>query len=200
MTNLPEGIKRLLDAEAARREPVPIETVMFGTAVGFHEAAQRSFEQRAHADGTVSFPVVPAIVSLAFACELYLKALHALSTGKGRQGHRLNVLFAGLAQDHIEKIEGRFCERTGKSPADLRADLAAFGNAFVEWRYVYEQKSAQIDVQALGQLAATLYEVGTELRPEWVQRPYLDPRLRAPTQGVPWTPHEPDQPSRPFVP
>jgi hypothetical protein len=184
---MPEHIRRALAAEVAKRKPIPLADQIFANALNFHESAQRCFENRDEGDGRVSFPVIPGIVGLAFASELYMKALQVIESGKSRaaHGHRLNVLFAGLSEGTQTTIAERYGERRKGLNLDLRVDLLAFANAFVDFRYVYEASTNSVDVVGLGQLASALYEAALMLRPDLQAAPYAHGRLTAPGQGLP---------------
>lgn len=185
MTEPPPHMLAALRAEIAKRAPVPLVDQVFREATTFHEGAQRSFEQRAGPDGRIVFPVTAAIVNLAFASELYLKALYVLETGTTRQGHRLNVLFAGLSEAAQAEVRERYeLRRDGISP-DFTADLKSFANAFVEWRYVYELGDHAVDPIGLGQLASALYETCVALKPDLQTSDYTHRRFTDARQGVP---------------
>ena len=177
--------------ERARRFPppplAPLGDQIFHNATNFHESAQRCFENRPEGDGRASFPIMAAIVGLAFACELYLKALYFLETGKTRDGrtHRLNVLFAALGEETKEAVAAKYDERRRGLDLDLNDDLLTFANAFVDFRYVYEGKAGDLDTVGLGQLAASLYEVVLTRRPDLQAPPYTHMRLSNSMQGVP---------------
>jgi len=187
MVKIPEHIQRALAAEAAKRKPVPLADQIFANALNFHESAQRCFENREEGDGRASFPVIPGIVGLAFASELYMKALQVIESAKARseRGHRLNVLFAGLSEGTRTVIAERYGERRKGLNLDLKVDLLTFANAFVDFRYVYEGSANSVDVVGLGQLASALYEAVLKLRPDLQGAPYTHRRLTAAGQGMP---------------
>ena len=158
---------------------------MFIHARDFHENAQRSFEHRTGLDGRNNFPIMPGVVSLAFACELYLKALYVLETGNTRQGHRLNVLYVGLSEPTRTYIKARYEHRRRGLQLVLEEDLLTFANAFTEWRYVYEGEQTPMDITGLAQLTSSLYETCIHLNPRFPVDPYTHDRFTAAMQGVP---------------
>jgi hypothetical protein len=185
MARIPDHLLAQLQATVRSRPTPPLVEQIFRQASEFHEGAQRSLEHRTGSDGQSSFPFVSAVVGLAFACELYLKALYALETGKTRTGHRLNVLFAGLPA-HIQRaVTERYEARRRGLGARLATDLVTFSNAFAEWRYVYEMAAGEMDVVGLGQLASGLYETCLSLKPELPRTEYAHTRLTAGAQGIP---------------
>lgn len=186
---IPPGLEAALKAMAERRRPVPTEVQIFREAVNFHESAQRCFEQRKGEDGGYAFSFAAGVVGLAFASELYLKALYHIETGKTRQGHRLNVLFVSLRPETQQLVRRRYNQRRKGSGSDLDRDLATFANAFVEWRYIYEMKTGELDVVGLGQLASSLYETCLKVRPELPVAGYTHSRVTSAAQGIPLFPN-----------
>jgi hypothetical protein len=160
---------------------------IFANALNFHEGAQRCFENRQQGDGRSSFPIMPGIVGLAFACELYMKSLFVMETGKPKATgtHRLNVLFAALSEETRAAIAERYGDRRRGLNLNLQSDLVTFANAFVDFRYVYEGKAGEMDIVGLAQLAASLYEATLRKRPDLQADQYTHQRLTAPMQGVP---------------
>lgn len=184
MTSIPPEFEAFMRSRVPPT-PRPLDVQIFQEAANFHEGAQRSFENRIGADGRSSFLVSAGIVGLAFACELYMKAIYNRETGKTKTGHRLNVLFAALSQATQDAVEKNYMERRKGSSADLRKDILTFSNAFVEWRYIYEMKAGQIDVVGLAQLGSALYEVALTVNPDYPVFQYTHERHTAPLQGVP---------------
>lgn len=121
--------------------------------IGFHLAALRALEGRAEKGGTVEWLAVPAVVNLAFACELYLKSLLMLETGTSHREHRLSVLFAKLSSEAQRDATVEF------GPRSLKERLDECSDAFREWRYVFELNSASINHSELLDIADTLLAV-----------------------------------------
>ncbi|WP_157498904.1 hypothetical protein [Lysobacter sp. Root604] len=89
--------------------------------------------------------LAPFVTNAAFALELYIKAL-AREHGTSLRGHKLADLYRGLPQAAIEEIaiaylavESRH-DLEGAQP-DIELFLTEINDAFVEWRYAYENKS-----------------------------------------------------------
>ena len=81
----------------------------------------------------------PYVVNIAFACELYMKAIMIYRSPQREfyKGHDLCSLFSRLETADKQYIEEKFNE---KNPAkNLTAFLTENGNSFVEWRYALEQ-------------------------------------------------------------
>ncbi len=103
----------------------------------FYLAFLRCLEQRSLPDGQVQFLAIPAIVCAAFSIELGLKFL-VLQSGNEASGHKLKVLFDKLELPAQQLI----VTKVGLPRQEFDANLETASNTFVEWRYVYEQDSA----------------------------------------------------------
>ena len=114
-------------------------------------AADRCFEQRPLPSGHSQMPIVPAIVCAAFGAELCLKALIALEGGKST-GHELLKLFDKLSS------QSRVALATSLSlnEHDLRQKIGSVSSAFVDWRYIYEKSSANVDNEFLWKFAGAV--------------------------------------------
>jgi HEPN domain-containing protein len=99
------------------------------------------------------FPLRSAVVTLAFSIELYLKYLAAKSLGKAPKGHDLAKLFSHLPETVRDKIAKSY--GSGRAIQQL---LDVHKDAFIEWRYIYEQQgsSFHVDIGSLRQLCDAL--------------------------------------------
>lgn len=83
---------------------------------------------------------IPAIVNAAFSCELYFKSI----IGSKAKGHALRELFDQLdvdAQNYLrEPINKEFAKN---NLFDFDVCLDHISNAFVEWRYIYEESHTE---------------------------------------------------------
>lgn len=143
-----DWVQREGQANAARR--------MAQQGIGFHIAALRALEGRADRNGEVEWLPIPAVTNLAFACELYLKSLLFFEKGTTTREYRLSVIFSQLSDDVQQDAATHF------GAGDLRGRLAEFSNAFVEWRYIFEQLSASLNNRELLDVAGTLLDVVTK--------------------------------------
>ena len=92
--------------------------------------------------------LVPAVVCTAFAVELYFKGIIALENNNAR-GHELSKLFERLSNESQAILVATLqLER----PA-FEQKLKAISGLFVEWRYIFEQRSASLDFSFLEKLA-----------------------------------------------
>ena len=131
---------------------------VFDAAQDFH-VASRVLEG---CSGQRVFPLRSAVVTVAFAVELYLKCLSELTTGqKPRKLHTLVDLYDCLP----DSARGR-CRQVAPALTDI---LLQHNNTFVDWRYIFEKQSETftLDLQSLRQAASALYRVITALQPDW---------------------------------
>lgn len=110
-------------------------------------------------NGQFQLPVVPAIVCAAFSVEVGFKAI-ILSEGGKASGHALADLFTKLSPD----IQDFIVQETGCDRAAFDSALVAVSSSFVNWRYVYEQPSAQINIDFLSRLAAATQKASARTR------------------------------------
>jgi len=143
------------------------ELNMFAQAEQFHAAGHRSLCGVRDPSGRVELHLAPGVICYAFACELYLKALHQIANGKAPRGHKLNVLFGNLPAAIRQSVEGMYRLQTGADEMALASDLLNFNSAFEDWRYVYEQNGQELRLGRLIHLTITLYRSVRDLRPQW---------------------------------
>ena len=118
------------------------------TGKSFLIAADRCNEPRPLLGGKVQKPVVPAVVCAAFGAELCLKAIISFEGGRAT-GHELLTLFNKLSR------QSRLILSTALSRTehDLRQQVGSISSAFVDWRYIYEMSSANLDGEFLRKFA-----------------------------------------------
>lgn len=126
-----------------------------------------------------------------FACELYLKCLIHLKTGQlVKNQHNLSKLFAMLPKEIQSTIEQRFNDVMAKQngydfssaseedkkvvqaviqslPKNFAEALKIGGDAFIEWRYLYENESGTSNPFSLFPLPSILRAVILDHKPEW---------------------------------
>jgi hypothetical protein len=160
--------------------PAARDQQAFLIGVDFHEAAMRSAVTVRDPEGAPVQALCPMIVSYAFAAELYLKSM----AGIGRamtpaKTHKLKVLFGRLCPDLQTSITQRYTARTGRTPQELHWDLAAFSDAFADWRYVFEGQGQQVRVNILVAFVKALYEEARARQLGWSVRSDQHQRLLA---------------------
>ena len=127
-------------------------------AGAFSVAAERCREPRPLPGGAVQLPIAAAVVCAAFSIELSLKSILA-GEGTSARGHKLDGLFAQLSASARSKIVASLKMDEGS----IQPKLVEVADAFVEWRYVYEQSSAHVDLSFLFGLANACRSTSLEL-------------------------------------
>lgn len=152
----------------------------FDLATAFFEGALRSATpvKDPFQPGAVVCPMPPAIVSAAFAIELFLKSAALAASGSSPKSHRIDKLFNSIPADLQKKIRKRYCELSGTQTIKVRDHLVQISNAFVDWRYTFEN-AMQISLSRLFYFGRAAYEVIRETHPGWTVNPYLDSRIRS---------------------
>ena len=124
----------------------------FYTGECFHRVASDMVPDSATNDD--GFWFVPSVVNMAFACELYLKAL--ISDGEKVRGHEWSALFKQLPPEDQQSILKTPCF---KGDPDFELKMKENEKAFEEWRYHFEpDKSISVDIIFLENLAITLHD------------------------------------------
>ena len=131
---------------------------ILNTANSFMLGANRCSEQRAIGPGQFQMPIAPAVVCSAFAIELYFKAIIALEGGNAK-GHSLSVLYTRCSS----RSQLAVASQLAISQTAFEQKLKEIADAFVEWRYIFEQQSASIDPAFLNSLAAACKSVAESL-------------------------------------
>lgn len=104
------------------------------------------------------FWFVPSVVNMAFACELYLKAL--ISNGEKVRGHKWSALFQQLTTEDQQAILNAPCFK-GDSNFDRK--ITENEKVFEDWRYHFEpDKSICVDIIFLENFAITLHDLISE--------------------------------------
>lgn len=127
---------------------------MFVSAKEFLDAAHRCSEPQ-----NLVPALIPMVVSLAFGCEVMLKLLHFLDANARPWGHALDQLYDGLGDVTKLEIAEILAHRGGTEKENVRLIFQVFANAFVDWRYIFEDKPRQLDAAFLFLLARVLYQV-----------------------------------------
>lgn len=104
--------------------------------------------------------IIPAIVLKAFSCELFMKSL--VVTGNIKKIHKLDELFNNLSQNDKDVIKERvlnaMINKLGSYDENsFYTDLGNVANAFVDWRYFYENPRT-INLDFLNSLFTVLWD------------------------------------------
>jgi hypothetical protein len=84
----------------------------------------------------------PALINIAFSCELAFKSL--LSESDRVHIHKLRDLYNKLDIEYQQEIKGRVIGEMNFTDTDFYAKLDECNNNFVDWRYFYEHGHAGI--------------------------------------------------------
>ena len=148
------------DAKAVRKflkekglyRTVSTDDAMHGQANSFAEVANDLYRRDLKHSPYKGSSLAPFIVNAALSIEIYLKAIHYLS-GSTRRSHDLIYLYRQLSNDmksivlsSATDIRPRYNLQEG---VDILACLKSLSGAFVNWRYLYEQKKMQAEVQSV---------------------------------------------------
>ena len=131
---------------------------IINTANSFLLAADRALERRPLGPDQFQTLLVPAVVSTAFAIELYFKGIITLENGHAK-GHDLSQLFECLSLGSGAALIATL--QLDRHTFDQK--LKAISSVFVDWRYIFEQKSENLDLQILSELAQGSKRVAEEM-------------------------------------
>ena len=112
----------------------------FLSAKGFLSAANAIRQLGKDGVKLFTYYAYPLSVNAAFACELFLKALLTLEGVEYKKLHLLFDLFASLPESTKAGIKNEFSNRGSKESVDGLVNT--YSNAFVEWRYTFEDENA----------------------------------------------------------
>ena len=127
-------------------------------ARSFHLASEKCRGSGLPADQGVPNAIVPSIVCLAFAIEVGLKAI-SFASNSPTSGHRLDKLFEALPEADRMKV----LFHSGVEESSFEQNLEQVASAFVEWRYIYEQRGVvSISEQFLQMLWFAVESVAAE--------------------------------------
>lgn len=88
-----------------------------------------------------SFFSIPAIMNVAFACELFLKAICLETNPSGTlKGHNLSALYEDLKIYQANDLEKIFRKHCAFKEVTLADTLRKHFRVFEDWRYIYENE------------------------------------------------------------
>ena len=150
----------------------------FDLAISFHVGALRCFADEHLGGGSVESCAPPGVVNLAFSAELYLKSKLSLE-GKNGCGHDIGKLYERLSTASRRELETRYVTLTGRSISQARADIKDCAEAFVEWRYLFENTGAPkvLIVHRLAAFARVLFEEACSNSPTWSVEKHLSDKI-----------------------
>lgn len=129
------------------------EIVVLGKC--YLDAAQKCNEPKIECVGWNHHLLIPIITNMAFACELFLKAIlkHNNNDSKGIRTHKLINLFEELQEDIKKEI------MNSENEEDFRIRLDKVSNYFYEFRYLYEYYPSSIEYKFLCDFSEKLLKV-----------------------------------------
>ncbi len=128
-------------------------------AKSFLLASERCQEQRIKEDGKIEMLMIPSIVCLAFATELYIKAILE-NEGNPRKGHEIKTLISSLSKGKYEKI----IQNIGLSESDFDKKIDEINKAFIDWRYLYEKGAMTIDLSFLKSILNEVKKIAESIK------------------------------------
>ena len=121
----------------------------------FHRGFELCYGNGLPANNGVSNAIVPAVVCLAFSIELGFKAI-LLGCKKPSDGHKFVELFGKLPSELRAEIE----RLVGGEDGGFLGSLELVSNAFVEWRYIFEEPGYHsIYIEFLSKLHDTVMQI-----------------------------------------
>nr|WP_315022157.1 hypothetical protein [uncultured Aminipila sp.] len=130
-----------------------VDNLTYGTAISYYLAykclMEKNKELCIYYNDNISMYVFPAITTAALSCEIALKNLIYLDTGKKERGHNLEKLFKALNQDTqtryiCQTVElynlrlKKLGEVTVFTDDDFRLQLFSNKDIYTKCRYLYE--------------------------------------------------------------
>ncbi len=156
-----EIVNEYLDARGLRKPPSKIGA-MHAQATAFSKTASYVYKQSLLKKPIDPLGVSPFIVNGVFSAEMYLKTILEIHE-RNEHGHNLASLFKQLPnkiKDKINKKKLRFETEYGIKPGTpFIKHIKECANAFIEWRYMYEQGELHFNIQVLIFILHTLHEV-----------------------------------------
>lgn len=128
------------------------------TADGFLLAAKALYTSQKNGVAFLKYYISPFTVNSAFACEVYLKYLYYRQSGTAvKNQHNLLELYRLLCDETKLQLKSEYEQWTSILP--LEECLQHHCKAFVEWRYIFEEKTASVEMQSLYNLAVSLHNI-----------------------------------------
>lgn len=116
------------------------------------DAAKKCNEPKIECVGWSHHLLIPIVTNMAFACELFLKAI-LKRNNKEIKTHKLMVLFEELPEDIKRKIVNSENEK------DFRIKLDNVSDLFAEFRYIFERYPCSIEYKFLCDFSEKLLKV-----------------------------------------
>lgn len=179
-------MKKIRVSSINELDRVGVMLSILSNAQDFSRASQILRKHNQHCVGSGEQPVFTVdIVNLAFAIELFLKAL-LCGVGKKVRGHKMNELFACLPEEKQMEIKEAFNNHLVKTKGhsqDLfrlkfEDRLEQYANTYDYWRYFHEKKCGTFDSRFCEDLSLVLNEMATTEAQSLWGKMRLSPDLR----------------------
>jgi hypothetical protein len=147
----------------AQRTPENKEQEMLYQAIAFFQAGSRCSADFKLSPNVTNSLTAPATVCYTFALEIYLKLLSHMAQVAIKRKHTLSILFDTLPKNYIQIIVKHY----NLTEAELRKAITDVSNAFVEWRYLYEQNELLVvSIEVLSNICTALHRAVREIKPD----------------------------------
>ncbi len=124
---------------------------MFRHACAFCECSDMAFEKFKHDCADIEWYTTPAVVNAAFACEVFCKALFKYYDISSKKTHGLKDMYENFPQELQEWIKINVLNNYGSWNNVWGVPyLDNISDAFIKWRYSYENnwsKSAVMQIE-----------------------------------------------------
>jgi hypothetical protein len=135
-------------ADRGLKQVPTLHRAMFNQANSFASVSAEIFEKHLSNPPINGAAMSPFVVNTALAIEIFIKTL-AMQHGKRLHGHEITKLFKKLPSAAKVDVEQQLNRLSGTSQwagsitemQHLRTVLEELDTAFVDWRYIYEDKS-----------------------------------------------------------
>lgn len=135
-------------------------TEMFLHACAFVDCVEHYEHAEPNALHKATWCSTPKIVNLAFACEIFLKALLVFNNIEYKHAHNLEKLHNLLPAEYQQQIEQGIVARYGKTTDAFGIPyVRRISDTFNDWRYSFERTRLSIDISVLRTFCETLREL-----------------------------------------
>ena len=150
-------------------QPISLNDQIFSQANSFAKIANDIYDNDLKTSPYKGSSVSPFVVNATFSIELYLKTIHNFYGNKIR-GHHLANLYKNIPNNgkvHFlnaaHDIRNRYELTKG---ADITTCLESLSYAFENWRYIYEHRHIDTELQSIRYTLHVSYEASCRVREE----------------------------------
>jgi hypothetical protein len=146
-----QAIQNFLKEKGLHRE-ISTDDAMHGQANSFAEVANGLYKRDLKESPYKGSSLAPFVVNAVFSIEIYLKAIHCVF-GNTIRGHNLSAIFKSLNEEGksifllaAEAVRPHYMLEEG---VDIIDCLNSLSTAFEDWRYLYENKKLEAEIQSI---------------------------------------------------